>query len=189
MKKKILIDVDDCICENNFIDEINEFLGTKYKINDFTEFYMDYVIGSEEKKKEFYNQMKDKNLYNHARIFPNAVSVLKKLNEVYDVYICSSCVWRGIEKDSGVFFKQKFDFLVKNFPFLDPNKFIFTSAKNILKADIQIDDRHENMRGQTKMKIMFTAFHNRNIADSELKKLNIIRVNSWKEIGEMLLKK
>ena len=45
MKKKILIDVDDCLCENNFIDEINKFLGTKYKTNDFTEFYVDYVIG------------------------------------------------------------------------------------------------------------------------------------------------
>ena len=189
MKKKILIDVDDCLCENNFIDEINKFLGTKYKINDFTEFYMDYVIGSEEKKKEFYNQVKDKNLYENAKILPNAVSVLKKLNEVYDIYICSSCVWRGMERDSGIFFKQKFDFLSQHFPFLDPNKFIFTSTKNILTADIQIDDRIENLLGKTKVKIMFTAFHNKKIDDKELKKLRIVRANNWKQIGEMLLKK
>ena len=132
--------------------------------------------------------MKDKNLYDNAKVFPNAVGVLKKLNEVYDVYICSSCVWRGMERDSGIFFKQKFDFLVKHFPFLDPNKFIFSSSKNILYADIQIDDRAENLLGKVKTKIMFTAFHNRKIEDKDLKKLKIIRANNWKEIGEMLLK-
>lgn len=187
MKKKILIDVDDCLCENNFIDEINNFLGTSYKTDDFTQFYIDYVIGSEKKKKEFYSIVKDKNLYEHARVFDGAVETLKKLNKVYDIYICSACIWRGMEKDSGVFFKQKYDFLVKHFPFLDPSKFIFTSTKNILTADIQIDDKPDNLLGKSKVKIMYTAYHNKNIDDKELKKLKIIRADNWKQIGEMLL--
>ena len=101
MKKKILIDVDDCLCENNFIDEINAFLGTCYKTEDLSQFYIDYVIGSEKKKKEFYNIVKDKNLYEHARIFEGAVETLKNLNKIYDVYICSACIWRRMEKDKG----------------------------------------------------------------------------------------
>lgn len=188
MKKKILVDVDDCLCENSFVDEINKFLGTNYKTEDFTEFYIDYVIGSEKKKKEFYSKVKDKNLYENARIFDGAIETLKKLNQKYDVYICSACIWRGMERDSGIFFKQKFDFLIEHFPFLDPNKFIFTSDKNLLVADIQIDDKPDNLLGRSKLKIMYTAYHNKNMTDSELKKLKIVRADSWKQIGEMLLK-
>lgn len=187
MKKKILIDVDDCLCENNFIDEINAFLGTCYKTEDLSQFYIDYVIGSEKKKKEFYNIVKDKNLYEHARIFEGAVETLKNLNKIYDVYICSACIWRRMEKDSGIFFKQKYEFLIKHFPFLDPNKFIFTSDKNILTADIQIDDKLDNLIGKSKLKIMFTAYHNKELTDAELKKYKVIRANNWKDIGELLL--
>lgn len=187
MKKKILIDVDDCLCENNFIDEINNFLGTNYKTEDLSQFYIDYVIGSEKKKKEFYNIVKDKNLYEKARIFEGAVETLKKLNKVYDIYICSACIWKRMEKDSGIFFKQKYDFLIEHFPFLDPNKFIFTSDKNVLTADIQIDDKLDNLLGKSKTKIMITAYHNKNFTDAELKKYKVVRANNWKEIGEMLL--
>ena len=37
------------------------------------------------------------------------------------------------------------------------------------------------------MKLLFTAWHNENISESELDKQDIIRVNNWKEIEELLL--
>ena len=33
--KTILIDFDDCVCENHFIPVINKYLGTNYKEDDF----------------------------------------------------------------------------------------------------------------------------------------------------------
>ena len=37
------------------------------------------------------------------------------------------------------------------------------------------------------MKLLFTAWHNKDLTDDELKKQNIIRVNNWKEIASILL--
>ena len=90
-------------------------------------------------------------------------------------------------KDSGIYFKHKYDFLVKNFPFLNPNKFIFTSAKNIFKADIQIDDKLDNMKGDVETRIMFSAYHNKSVSDEELKQNGAVRVSCWKDVEKILL--
>ena len=37
------------------------------------------------------------------------------------------------------------------------------------------------------IKLLFTAYHNVNITDEELKAKNLIRVNNWKEIEKILL--
>lgn len=185
-KKKLLIDVDEVISENTFLDEVNAFLGTSYKMEDFTTYYIDDVLGSDENKQKFYESIKNKDMYVDSKIFDGAVDVLKKLNEKYDLYICSACVMFCMPENSGIFFKYKYDFLINNFPFLNPNNFIFTSAKNIFKADIQIDDKLENMQGDVKMKLLFTAYHNKNLTNKQLKDNNAIRVNSWKEIDEIL---
>ena len=41
--------------------------------------------------------------------------------------------------------------------------------------------------GDAEIKLLFTAYHNVNITDEELKAKNLIRVNNWKEIEKILL--
>ena len=118
---------------------------------------------------------------------PDAYEVLEKLNKTYDIYICSACVMFCMIEQSGKFFMDKYDWLIKTFPFLDQNKIILTNSKNIFKADIQIDDRLSNLEGEIKQKLLFTSYHNKNISDKELNDLNITRVNSWKDIEKILL--
>ena len=185
--KTLLIDVDECISRSTFLDEVNAFLKTDYKMDDFTEYYIDDVLGSDENKAIFYETIKNKDMYAGSFVFEGAKEVLEKLNEKYDVYICSACVMFSMVKESGIYFKHKYDFLIKNFPFLNPNKFIFTSAKNIFKADIQIDDKLDNMKGDVETKIMFSAYHNKNVSDEELKQNGAVRVSCWKDVEKILL--
>ena len=185
--KKLLIDIDEVLCQSTFLDEINKFLNTNFNLEDFKEYYIDGILGSHENKEKFYDKIKCVDLYSNARIFDDAVGTLKELNEKYDIYICSACVMACMPNDSGIYFKHKFDFLIKNFPFLDPNKFIFTGAKNLFNADIQIDDRLDNLQGNVEKKLLFTSYHNKNLTEAELKSQNIIRVNNWKEIKNILL--
>lgn len=187
MKPKILIDIDEVICQSTFLDEINSFLGTNYELDFFTEYYIDDILGTDENKELFYKKIKDVDLYKNARIYEGAVDVLKELSEKYEIYICSACVMFCMPEDSGIYFKHKYDFLIKNFPFLNPDNFIFTSAKNIFKADIQIDDRLKNLQGEVETKLLFTAYHNKTITSEELKDKNIIRVNDWNDIKFILL--
>ena len=89
---------------------------------------------------------------------------------------------------SGIYFKHKYDFLIKNFPYLDPHKFILTGYKNALVADVQIDDRFDNLQSKhIKTKLLMTAYHNKKIADEELNLKGVTRVNSWDEIANILL--
>ena len=184
-KKKLLIDVDEVLCNSGFLPLVNEFKNTNYKIDDFTDYYLDdYVLSSGKEKQKFYLE---KNSYDYATLLPNAYEVLEKLNRIYDIYICSACVMFCMIEQSGKFFMDKYNWLLKTFPFLDPNKFILTNSKNIFKADIQIDDRLSNLGGYISQKLLFTSYHNKNISDKELNILNIIRVNSWKDIEKILL--
>ncbi len=186
MKKKLFVDVDDVIVKEVYLEAVNNYLGTSYVIDQFTNYYIDDIIGSEDDIKKFYDCILDKNIYKKHHIAEGCVEVLKELSKKYDVYICSSCYVKRCN-DCGPFFMHKFQFLTENFPFLDPEKFIFTSSKDVIKGDIFIDDRLDNLRGDIKQKLLFTAYHNKNIPDSEIKKEGAIRVDSWKEIAEILL--
>ena len=77
--------------------------------------------------------------------------------------------------------------MYKNFPFINPEKYIFITNKEIIKAGIRIDDSIQKLEGDAEIKLLFTAYHNVNISAEELKKKNLIRVNDWKEIEKILL--
>ena len=85
-------------------------------------------------------------------------------------------------------FTSKFNFLIKNLPFLDPRKFVFTSSKDVVCGDVFIDDYLGNLeRSPAKTKLLFTSYHNKHFTDEELKQKNIKRVNGWEEVCKTLL--
>lgn len=192
--KKLLLDVDEVIVFSGYLPYINTFLKTNYTIDDFDEYYLNEAKIPKEKQHEFQEFIKDKNLYEKPDILPKAIETIKKLNKVYDIYICSSCINTGDIEASGRIFKHKYDFLRKYLPFINPQKYIFTSSKELIKADIQIDDLVRNMGNDIPLKILFPSYHNKNISDEELKKMGIIRAGynwrkGWDEIAKILLDK
>lgn len=188
MKKKMLVDLDYVICYPGFLKILNDFLGTHYVEDDFEEYIIDPVIGSQEKINEFYEYYLLQDGYKDAVLIDGAKEALERLSEFYDIHICTACVMFGVERKSAKLFKDKFEYLMKEFSFIDPEKIIFTNSKNIFKVDVQIDDRLPNLLGDTRIKLLFDAYHNRNVSDSELQKENVIRVKNWKEIENILLK-
>lgn len=191
-KKVLLLDVDEVICFANFVPFINEFMNTSYVIDDFEDYYIDEVAIPKEKLEAFNQFIRDRNLYENAFLLPNSVEVIRKLKEVYDVYICSSCINPFDVVSSGKIFVDKFHFLIQNLPFLEADKFIFTGAKHLLKADIQIDDRISNLKGDVETKILFPSYHNKNVSDEELKTQGVLRAGydwreGWENIERILL--
>lgn len=193
VRKKILLDVDEVICSSGFLSAVNEFLGTNYEIDDFTDYYIDRKAIPKEKIEEFKEFVNNRNLYENTYILPGANEVIKRLNEVYDIYICSACVNGLNVEGSGKIFMDKYNFLIKNFSFLNPEYFIFTNTKNLFKADIQIDDRLSNLDDEIEIKILFPSYHNKNVTDEELKQKGVLSAgydwrNGWNEIEKILLK-
>ncbi len=189
MKKKIiLIDVDGVICEPDLLPQMNKYLGTNYKMNDFTTYYIDDILGDEASKQKFYDSLLDIDLYERVEFMPGAVETIRELSEVLDIHICSSCAMFCMLDRSARFFADKYNFLIRTFPFLDPEKFIFTGVKNLFKADIQIDDKLSHLEGDIGLKLMFTAYHNRDVASETLKKAGAIRVNNWEDVKREIYK-
>ena len=182
-RKKIMIDMDDVIVGEGYLKIINEFLGTDYKHEDFDGFYMQDIIPN---KKEFFDFFFSKNLYDYCKINNSAIEVIKELNEIYDIYIGTSYIYRGGEEGSGVILLYKYNYLREKLPFLNPNNYVFTGDKSIIDCEIKIDDNPNNLKG-AKLKIMYTAWHNKKLSDEYLKENNIIRVDNWKEIKKILI--
>ena len=108
MKKKILlIDVDEVICFSGFLPVINEFLHTNY--------YLDHELISKERKQEFLQFLRTKNVYENPNFLPQAREVVQKLYQKYDVYLLSSCVNPDDYDGCGRMFQDKYEFLRRYF--------------------------------------------------------------------------
>lgn len=191
-KKKVLLDIDEVVVFSGFLQALNKFLGTNYEIDEFTSYYLEEEVLPEEFRSDFYEFLSYQNLYETPHFLPGAIDSLSRLSEYYDFYVCSSCINPEDLENSGRIFKDKYELLIRNLPFLDPKKFIFTSTKFFFKADIQIDDRIQNMDPEIPTKILFPSYHNKDIPDAELKEKGINRAGyewrlGWEELEKMLM--
>lgn len=184
--KKLIIDLDDTITEKGFIRMVNEFLGTNYNQEDAGTYYVNDLI-PKERMNEWVEFFEQRNVYDYANIIEGAKETLKKLNEKYDVYIVTAFVFRDKPEISGKIAFDKFNFIIKAFPFLNMRNIVLINNKDMLEADIRIDDSLKKLNGKAEKKLLFTAYHNKNITDEELKNAGVIRVNTWQDIEKELL--
>jgi len=186
MKKSLMVDMDNVITDGVFLDLINDFLNTNYKLEDISTFFLQELI--EERKEEFWNKVKDINFYQDAKLIDNCYKVLKELSNYYEIYIVTAYIWNESLDLSGNNLKNKYYYLKEKLPFIPIENYIFTTNKNIINFDIKIDDRINNLKNAD-TKLLFNAWHNKNISQEELTKENIIRVNSWLQIKDLLINK
>lgn len=180
-----MVDMDDVICEGGFLALVNQFLGTNYQKDEIKTYYIQDLIPKERYPEwtEFFN---NHNIYDYCEMLPNTYETLEKLAKQYEIYITTAYIFRDNEEYSANNLKNKFEYLCEKLPFISPNNFIFTTNKEIIDCEIKIDDRLSNLEGNAETKLLFTAYHNKNLTEEELKEHNAIRVNGWKEIGELL---
>lgn len=185
--KKIMVDMDDVICDGGFLKIINEFLGTNYNNDSTTTFYRQDLI-PKERQKEWEKFFCTKNIYDEAEFLPNAYETMKKLSKYYELYIGTGYIFRGNEYYSGINLKNKYNWLKENISFIPPENYLFITNKELINCEIKIDDMLHNLKGNTETKLLFTAYHNKNLTEEKIKEVGAIRVNGWKEIENRLLK-
>ena len=178
--------MDDTILVDCYLEVVNEYLNTNYTYDDVDGYLVDNIVPKDQQKDYldyFYNRI---NVYDYGKVRENAIEVIEQLNKYYDVFICSAYIDnRDIENCSKILL-YKHKWLIENLPFIRPENFIFTNRKDAIPTDIIIDDKLDNL-GSAETKILITAYHNKEISDEELKAKNVIRVNNWNDIAEILL--
>ncbi len=184
--KKILIDMDDTILVDCYLEVVNQYLNTNYTYKDIKGYWVDNIV-PKDKQKDYLNYFYNKiNIYDYGHIHENVIETIEQLSKYYDVLICSAYIdSRDLENCSNILI-HKHKWLIKNLPFIKPENFIFTNRKDVIPADIKIDDKIENLK-TCDTKLLITAYHNKEISNENLKQNNIIRVENWKEIAEILL--
>lgn len=87
--KRILIDMDDVICQKGFINMVNEFLNTDFKEEDAGSYYINDLI-PKEKFKDWLDYFEKRNVYDYVETVDYAKEVIEKLNQIYDIYIVTA---------------------------------------------------------------------------------------------------
>lgn len=185
--KKIALDLDDVICNGGFMYLINDFLHSNYTEKDVKGYYMQELI-PKEKEEEWRKYFVNHNLYEHVNFLDGAYDVIKKLNDKYDLYIISAYISKDMPESSASMLYNKFNWLNKNLPFIDSEKYVFTSKKELFECDIRIDDKVSNLEGDAELKLLFDSYHNKQYSKEELNNMGIVRVNGWKDIENILIK-
>lgn len=187
--KKIIIDFDEVICDNQFLQTYNEFFNTNKKFSDFDGFYIDASIKDSEQKRAFGEYLVARNFYRGATLKPGVKEAIQMLSKQYDIYICTAYYMDYVRDLCGKVVAQKYEFIARELPDFNMSKILFTNSKNVVVGDIMIDDNLNNLlTNRSCQKLMFTATHNEKYTDEELRVHNVIRVNSWDEVKKLLLK-
>ena len=115
--------------------------------------------------------------FRHAPVMQDAVKIVQQLNEQYKVFIVSA----AMEFPGSLPEKQAW--LNEYFPFIGWQQMVFCGSKEIIKAEIMIDDHFKNLDYFDGETLLYTQPHNKN-ANAHLHK----RVNNWAEIEGLLLR-
>lgn len=110
-------------------------------------------------------------------VMKDSQEILARINERYDLYIVSA----AIEFPQSLSEKQAW--LGIHFPFISWQKIVFCGSKQIIQADIMIDDHFKNLdhfSGTTTF--LYSQPHNM-LQDPGKHR----RIEDWKEIGRILL--
>jgi 5'(3')-deoxyribonucleotidase len=185
--RTLAIDIDDVLMENYMLFRINEFLGTNYKHDDFTYPWVQNVIEDPAEKKRFYDFLWTTDCYKDVPQIQGAAKVLPQLVDKYETYIASAFFIPQDGWSSENHIKDKIRMLKKNFPCVKESRLLLINSKRLLSVDVQIDDLPQNFGPHVKTKLLFSAYHNRNLTDADLKKQGLIRVDSWADIAKILL--
>jgi 5'-nucleotidase len=114
--------------------------------------------------------------FRNLPVIPGSREALIRLNDHYKVIVVS------LATEFPYCLTDKRLWLHDNFPFISWRQMMFCGDKNIIKADIMIDDHFKNLDYFEGRTILFTQPHNMLIANSKH-----LRVNSWAEIEKLLI--
>ncbi|HTD94540.1 MAG TPA: hypothetical protein VK644_12030 [Chitinophagaceae bacterium] len=115
--------------------------------------------------------------FRNMPVIAGSQQVVADLNRKYDLYIVSA----AMEFPKSLTEKQSW--LNEHFPFIVWQQIVFCGSKQVISADIMIDDHFKNLdffKGETS--VLYTQPHNVQAPDGRHK-----RVNNWADIARLLL--
>jgi 5'(3')-deoxyribonucleotidase len=170
----IVIDMDNVLCnlQEVIVNLFNKRYGTKYSIEDFTDYDVAQILPKNEAiiMKNMYGE---DNLYSNIKPLKGAQNAVEKLvNAGHQVYIVSDVIPKS--------YSEKVEWLKFYFPQIDESHIIAMKHKSLLRCDVMIEDNLQNLLAKPYYeRICFDYAWNRNVNDYVY---GIHRVSSWSEV-------
>lgn len=170
--KRLAVDMDGVLADvySQFIRKHYDETGEWLSIDTMAGLYEGEVFPYGRK------HINTKGFFDDIPVVPHSQEILQKLNEHYKVFVVSAAM------EFPLSLSEKQQWLDRNFPFLSWKQRVFCGSKEIIKADIMIDDYFRNLDSFAGETYLFTQPHNA-LADLGRHK----RVNNWLEIKNVLL--
>lgn len=170
--KRIAVDMDGVLANT-----YSQFI--KMHAAEFGRLFTQEEINGLPEAEVFPNERKYVNshgFFRNAPVMEHSLEVLQKLNDRYKLFIVSA----AMEFPNSLPEKQLW--LNEHFPFIGWQQMVFCGSKEIIRADIMIDDHFKNLDFFTGETFLFTQPHNILANPGKHK-----RVDSWMEIEQLLL--
>lgn len=174
----VLIDIDDTI--ENLCEAWCKWLNKKHGLNVSPEKITDWDISrffSDLTSEEIFSPLLSEDFWETVTPKPDAVKYLSALHsEGFNLFLCSATDYRVV--------RTKYEKIIsKYFPFISWDKVIICAKKQMVKADVLVDDGFHNLIGGDYEKLLMSAPHNKHINEGLY---NMIRVNTWREIYNII---
>jgi 5'(3')-deoxyribonucleotidase len=173
--KSIAVDMDEVLADalGELLTRYNRETGSAITKADIEGKWLWQALpeGGQHRINEYLNS---EDFFEDLSVFPESQDVLFQLARRYEIFIASA----AMEFPNS--FGPKYRWLRRNFPFLDPHRFVFCGTKSILHADFLIDDMPRNLSAFSGKGIMFSAPHNVRVG-------GFPRVNDWRDVAKMFL--
>jgi len=173
--KRILIDMDEVIADP--MGEMIRWYNDQYGAGPDK----DKMVGSwvkgfpEEHQPMIMERIKSPGFFRHLPVMEDAVDVLRRLNERYEVFIVSA----AMEFPNSL--KDKYDWLMEHFPFFSWKQIALTGSKDLVFGDFMIDDHVKNLKNFKGKPYLYTSAHNLTVTGYD-------RINNWQEAADIFLK-
>jgi 5'(3')-deoxyribonucleotidase len=173
--QRILIDMDEVIADP--MGEMIRWYNDKYGAEpDKNKMNGSWVMGfPEEHRPMIMNRIKSPGFFRHLPVMEDAVDVLRRLNERYEVFIVSA----AMEFPNSL--KDKYDWLMEHFPFFSWKQIALTGSKDLVYGDFMIDDHVKNLKNFKGKPYLYTSAHNLTVTGYD-------RIDNWKEAADIFLK-
>ena len=173
--ERIIIDMDEVIADP--MGEMIRWYNDQYGAEpDKDKMAGSWVKGfPEEHQPLIMERLRSPGFFRHLPVMEDAVDVLRRLNERYEIFIVSA----AMEFPNSL--KDKYDWLMEHFPFFSWKQIALTGSKDLVFGDFMIDDHVKNLKNFKGKPYLYTSAHNLTVTGYD-------RIDNWQEAADIFLK-
>lgn len=131
---KVILDVDDVLyqCNQSAINLLNKEENTNYTINDVKNWGM--INDPIDKRVKYFD---DPVFIKNLPMFEGAQEFVRKLSKKAEIFVCTNVQPQCVS--------ARYEALLRDFPEIDPNNILIGGRKDLLFADMMLDDAIHNL--------------------------------------------